>query len=55
VVMLKSPLRQFLGRHHDLAKHYGVSVSEMTTDVPFVVITMRPFLIHDLLMGLEQE
>lgn len=55
VVMLRSPLRQFLGRHHDLVKHYGVSVSEMTTDVPFVVITIRPFLIHDLLIGLYQE
>jgi len=30
---LKSLLRKFYGRHHDLADHYGISVLQMTTDM----------------------
>ena len=30
--MLKSSLRKFYGRHHDLVDRYGISVSQMTTD-----------------------
>ena len=32
-VKLKSSLRKFYGRHHDLVDRYGISVSQMTTDV----------------------
>ena len=32
-VKLKSPLRKFYGRHHDLVDRYGISVSQMTTDM----------------------
>jgi hypothetical protein len=45
LVKLKSSLGKFYGRHHDFVNRYGITVSEMTTDVPFVVITV---LIHDL-------
>jgi hypothetical protein len=31
--ILKSSLRQFYGRHHDLVDRYGISVSQMTTDM----------------------
>jgi hypothetical protein len=30
---LKSSLRKFYGRHHDLVDHYGIFVSQMTTDM----------------------
>ena len=30
---LKSSLRKFYGRHHDLFDHYGISLSQMTTDM----------------------
>ena len=30
---LKSSLRKFYGRHHDLVDRYGISVSQMTTDM----------------------
>jgi hypothetical protein len=33
LVKLKSSLRQFYGRHHDLVGRYGISVSQMTTDM----------------------
>ena len=33
LVKLKSSLRSFYGRHHDLVNRYGVSVSQMTTDM----------------------
>jgi hypothetical protein len=33
LVNLKSPLRKFYGRHHDLVDRYGISVSQMTTDM----------------------
>jgi hypothetical protein len=33
LVKLKSSLRELYGRHHDLVDHYGISVSQMTTDM----------------------
>ena len=33
VVKLKSSLRKFYGRHHDMCSHYEISVSPMTTDM----------------------
>jgi hypothetical protein len=33
LVKLKWSLRNFYGRHHDLVNHYGISVSQMTTDI----------------------
>ena len=33
LVKLKSSLRNFYGRHHDMVNHYGISVSQMTTDM----------------------
>ena len=33
LVKLKSSLRKFYGRHHDLGNRYGRSVSQMTTDM----------------------
>ena len=30
---LKSSLRKFYGRHHDLINRYGISVSQMTMDM----------------------
>jgi hypothetical protein len=33
LVKLKSSLRKFYGRHHDLIDRYGISVSQMTTDM----------------------
>ena len=33
VVKLKSSLRKLYGRHHDLVDRYGISMSEMTTDM----------------------
>jgi hypothetical protein len=33
LVKLKSSLRKFYGRHHDLVNRYGISVSQMTTDM----------------------
>jgi hypothetical protein len=33
LVKLKSSLRKFYGRHHDLFDRYGISVSQMTTDM----------------------
>jgi hypothetical protein len=33
LVKLKSSLRKFHGRHHDLVDRYGISVSQMTTDM----------------------
>jgi hypothetical protein len=40
IVKLKSSLRKFNGRHHDLINSYGISASQMTQS--------DPFLIHDL-------
>jgi hypothetical protein len=33
VVKVKSSLRKVNGRHHDLVNRYGISVSQMTTDM----------------------
>jgi hypothetical protein len=33
LIKLKSFLRKLYGRHHDLFNLYGISVSEITTDV----------------------
>jgi hypothetical protein len=33
LVKLKSSLWKIYGRHHDLIDHYGISVSQMTTDM----------------------
>ena len=33
LVKLKSSLRKFYGHHHDLVDRYGISVSQMTTDM----------------------
>jgi hypothetical protein len=33
LVKLKSSLRKFYGLHHDLVDRYGISVSQMTTDM----------------------
>jgi len=33
MVKLKSSHRKFYGRHHDLVDRYGISVSQMTTDM----------------------
>ena len=33
LVKLKSSLRKFYGRHHDLVDRYGISVSQMNTDM----------------------
>ena len=33
LVKLKSSLRRFYGRHHDLVDRYGIYVSQMTTDM----------------------
>ena len=44
LVKLKSSHRKYYGRHHDLIDHYGISVSQMTTDMfPLVVSTSRSF------------
>ena len=44
LVKLKSSLRKFYDRHHDLVDRYGISVSQMTTDMfHFVVSTSRSF------------
>ena len=40
---LKSSLRKFYGRNHDLVKSYGTFVSQMTRYVPLVVKTFRSF------------
>jgi len=49
LVKLKSSLRKFYGRHHDLVDRYGISVSQMITDVVHLPYTLPgPFLVHDL-------
>jgi hypothetical protein len=53
LVKLKSSLRRFYGRHHDLDDRYGISVSQMTTDMfPLSLTLAGPFLIHDLSPGI---
>jgi hypothetical protein len=53
LVKLKSSLRKFYGRHHDLVDRYGISVSQVTMDMFHLSKTLLgPFLIHDLSPGL---
>jgi hypothetical protein len=53
LVKLKSSLRKLYGRHHDLVDRYGISVSQITTDMFHLSQTLSgPFLIHDLSLGL---
>jgi len=33
LVKLKSSIRKFYDHHHDLVDRYGLSVSQMTTDI----------------------
>ena len=50
---LKSSLRKLYGRHHDLVDRYGISVSQMTTNMLHLSQTLPDsFLIHDLSLGL---
>ena len=56
LIKWKSLLRKFYGRHHDLVDRYGISVSEMTTYMFHLSLTLLgPFLIHDLLPGLQLD
>ena len=49
LVNLKSSLRKFYGRHHNLVERYGISVSQMITDMFHLSYTLPgTFLIHDL-------
>jgi hypothetical protein len=43
LVKLKSSLRKFYGRHHDLVDRYGISVTNDHGYVPFVVSISRSF------------
>ena len=53
LVKLKSSLRKFYDRHHDLGDRYGIFVSQMTTDMFHLSLTLSdPFLIHDISPGL---
>ena len=53
VVKLKSSLRKFYGRHHDLVNLCGISVRNDHGYVTLVVFTVRPFPhIYDLSPGL---
>ena len=53
VAMLKSSLQKFYCRPHDLVNRYGVSVSQMTTDMFRLSSSQSgPFPIHDLSSGL---
>jgi len=51
LVKLTSSLRQFYCRHHDLVDRYGISVSQMTTDMFHLMQTLTgPFLVHNLVI-----
>ena len=53
LVKWKSSPLTFYGRHHDSVDRYGISVSQMTTDMFHLSKTLSgPFLIHDLLPGM---
>jgi len=43
LVKLKSSLRKFYGRHHDLIDRYGISVSQVTKDMFHLSLTSRFF------------
>jgi hypothetical protein len=56
MVKLKLSLRKFYGRHHDLVDHYGISVSQMTSDMFYLPEALPgPFLVHDVLTGLQLD
>jgi hypothetical protein len=46
-VKLKSSLRKFYGRHHDLVDRYGISVSQMTMNI-FTIYQGNPDRNHGL-------
>ena len=51
-LLVKSSLLKCYGRHHDLVDRYGISVSQMTTDMFHLSLSLPgPFFIHDLLLG----
>ena len=53
LVKLRSSLRKFYSRHHDLVNRYRISMSQMATDMFDMSKTHpSPFLIHDLSPGL---
>jgi hypothetical protein len=52
LVKLKSSLRKFYGRPHDLVDRYGIFASQMTTNMIYLSLALPcPFLIHDLSPG----
>ena len=51
LVKVKSSLRKFYGRHHDLVERYGISVTNDHGFVPLVVNTSRFFLRSRLITG----
>jgi hypothetical protein len=52
-LLKKNEKRKSYGRHHDLVDRYGISLSQMTTDIFYLSHTLPdPFLIHDLLPDL---
>jgi hypothetical protein len=53
LVKLKSSLRMFCDRHHELVDRYGISMSQITTDIFHLSLELPgPFLVHDLSLGL---
>ena len=51
-LLVKSSLLKCYGRRHDLVDRYGISVSQMTTDMFHLSLSLPgPFFIHDLLPG----
>jgi hypothetical protein len=53
LLKMKSSLRKFYGRHRAMVDRYGISVSQMTTDMFRLSQTLPcPFLIDDLSPGL---
>ena len=49
-LLVKSSLRKFYGRHHELVDRYGISQNDHGY-VPLVVNTSRSFLVHELSPG----
>ena len=49
IVKLKSSLRKFYGRHHELVDRYGITVSQMISDMFLIiyVLTTIPFPFHE--------
>jgi hypothetical protein len=45
-VKLKSSLWKFYGRHHDFVDRYGISVSQMTTDMFHLSQTLSSFVTY---------